>query len=492
MTRKKLTILHSNDMHEDFDRAMRDERAELIHRLSLLSGYISSERQDNDAVIYAVAGDMLQGNVMNPAPGTISTVEIMNYLAPDVTTLGNHEFDYGLPQLLFLEKVANFPIVNANLYIQPYHKRLMRPYHIIRRDGLAILVIGIITAQAIERIPREVGLASTLSLEQANAEIGRITNAYNTEDIDLTIILTHIGFEEDLRLAAMLDPTWGVDMIIGGHTGTVLREPAMVNDILIAQAGEGITQIGRFDLEVDDEINRIADYRWSLVPINEDTAPVDKEFPIYCESLGGEDDRRYNAIVAKLGRELTHPGRWQETTVGNLTADAIAWMTGCDVVLVGSGSIRLQRMGPLVNMSTLLSGYPFEDSLNWFTVNGELLKRIFACFMEPEVAIHRGEFYQVNSSVRARYDISVSCVTDLSVNGRRVEDEQLYSLVLQGYHVRHCQEGLGVTLEELSRVSSPRVVATSMRDVIQEYLREHQNAISRIEGRLVYEKQEQA
>jgi 5'-nucleotidase/UDP-sugar diphosphatase len=52
----------------------------------------------------------------------------MNYLSPDVATVGNHGFDYGLPHLLFLEKMANFPIVNANLYITQYNKRPFRPY----------------------------------------------------------------------------------------------------------------------------------------------------------------------------------------------------------------------------------------------------------------------------------------------------------------------------------------------------------------------------
>jgi len=77
-----------------------------------------------------------------------------------------------------------------------------------------------------------------------------ITNAYKNDDIDLTILLTHIGFESDLQLAAMLKPEWGVDMIIGGHSHTILEQPARVNNILIAQAGVGTNQIGRFDILV--------------------------------------------------------------------------------------------------------------------------------------------------------------------------------------------------------------------------------------------------
>ena len=68
---------------------------------------------------------MVQGSLIDSEYKGISTMAIMNYLAPDAVALGNHEFDYGLPHLLFLEKVANFPIVNANLYVKGFNKRLM-------------------------------------------------------------------------------------------------------------------------------------------------------------------------------------------------------------------------------------------------------------------------------------------------------------------------------------------------------------------------------
>ncbi len=115
---KKFTILHSNDMHGDFLAEVNEGKGELIGGLSLLSGYINKVRKEEENVLYVISGDMVQGSLIDSEYKGLSTMEIMNYLAPDVVTLGNHEFDYGLPHLLFLEKVANFPIVNANLYIR--------------------------------------------------------------------------------------------------------------------------------------------------------------------------------------------------------------------------------------------------------------------------------------------------------------------------------------------------------------------------------------
>ena len=63
-------------------------------------------------------------------------------------------------------------------------------------------------------------LGTFVNVADAAVEAGRIINSYKSMDIDFTVLLTHIGFEEDKKLAALLDPEWGVDVIIGGHTHT--------------------------------------------------------------------------------------------------------------------------------------------------------------------------------------------------------------------------------------------------------------------------------
>ncbi|MGE5139379.1 MAG: metallophosphoesterase, partial [Rudaea sp.] len=104
MNTRNFTILHSNDMHGDFVAEARGAEGKLIGGLALLSGYINQVRREEKNVLYLIAGDMVQGSLIDSEYKGVSTMEIMNYLAPDVVTLGNHELDYGLPHLLFLEK----------------------------------------------------------------------------------------------------------------------------------------------------------------------------------------------------------------------------------------------------------------------------------------------------------------------------------------------------------------------------------------------------
>jgi 5'-nucleotidase/UDP-sugar diphosphatase len=486
MRTKPFVILHSNDMHGDFLAEVRGEEGRLIGGLSLLSGYLNRVRREEKNVLYVISGDMVQGSLIDSEFKGISTIELMNYLAPDVVTLGNHELDYGLPHLLFLEKMANFPIVNANLYIKKYHKRLMQPYIILNVDGFDIMFIGIITESVLQALKMDREIGTFITVEEAAAEVGRICNAYKDEDIDLTVLLTHIGFESDKELAAMLDPAWGVDLIIGGHSHTILDQPAVVNGILIVQAGVGTDQIGRFDILVDDDTNSIVDWRWQLIPIDDRLAEPDQELQRFIESYKETVDRKYGTIICRFSQALTHPRREEETALGNLFADIFAERSGADVVLVGSGSIRSKSLGPTVTLGDLYAAFPYDDVLYRCTITGAQLKGIFAHIMRPENRNREGECYQVNREVRAVYNDADRRLESLTIRGIPVADEGHYTVLLQGYHYTNSGPNLSLSAEELTALAPPKVVSTSARDVLEEHLRTHKNIRSQVEGRLVY------
>jgi len=486
MKTKKFTILHSNDIHGDFLAEVKDGGGNLIGGLSLLSGYINRVREEEENVLYIISGDMVQGSLIDLEYRGVSTIEIMNYLAPDVVSLGNHELDYGLPHLLFLEKIANFPLVNANLYVKKYNKRLMIPYVIINKAGFDILFTGIITEKVLASIKQDELIGSFISLEEASNEVGKISNAYKNDDIDLTILLTHIGFESDVELAKILKPEWGVDLIIGGHSHTVLEQPEKVNNILIAQAGVGSDQVGRFDIVVDDDSNSIVEYKWHLIPIDSRLAEPDRKLQEYIDSFKDAVDRKYSTIICKLARKLTHPLREEETTLGNLIADAFAESAQSDIALIGSGSIRVKEMGPVVTLKDFRACFPYDDFLNRYTITGKRLKQIFSHIMRLDNRDGEGECYQVNGALRAVYDDKVSGLESISVNGEPVGDNRLYTVAIQGYHFNNSQDYLGITNEEFLESGKHKVITTSAQEVLEEFLRNNQNISSEIEGRLVY------
>ena len=107
--------------------------------------------------------------------------------------------------------------------------------------------------------------------------------------------------------------------------------------------------------------------------------------------------------------------------------------------------------------------------------------------MRPENRDGEGECYQVNAGVRAVYDDAGHRLVSLEVGGEAVDDTKEYTICLQSFHQRNSAAYLSVTPDEMLEAGRHRVVSTSARDVLLEYLRANQNISKKVEGRLVYQ-----
>lgn len=483
---KKLTILHSNDLHGYFLAERIDEK--LIGGVSMLSGYVGKVRREEKNTIYCIAGDMFRGSVIDSEFRGISTIEIMNMLSPDVVTIGNHEIDYGIAHLLFLEKCAKFPIINANLHITTNNARLFRSHYVMEIDGMKILFIGVLTDTVISMAKKEALVGGFVGINDAAAEVERICNAYHGLDIDCTVLLTHIGFEEDKQLAAQLDPSLGVDIIIGGHSHTYLEQPEEVNGILIAQAGTGTDQIGRFDLEIDIDSNHVHSFAWKSIPITDEHCPRDTALEAILNPYKQEAEKKYSRVVARLKRQLTHPSWYQETELGGFLADILQESLRLDMMLVGSGSIRVTELGPIILFSNLTECLPYDDSAIALWVTGAQLKKMILYMLRDEVwdGAHC-EFFQFSEGVRVVYDKASHAFKEFSLNEEPIADEKIYKIGLQYYFYLNMKDFFSISHEEVERNGKPRRVATSCREVLDEYLSCHQNLDHPISGRLKVE-----
>lgn len=481
-TIKKLTLLHTNDLHGDFLPKIRDGKE--VGGLARLSGYVNKIRKEKKNVIYAMAGDMFRGSVIDSEYHGLSTINLMNNLRPDVATIGNHEVDYGFAHLLFLEKCAKFPIVNANLFITLNNSRVFTPYINIDIDGMRIMFIGLLTEEVLSSTKCENIIGTFIDLEAAAKEVGIICDNYRTVRTDMTILLTHIGFENDVKLAQMLDPDWGVDLIIGGHSHTFMDKPEVVNGVPIVQAGSGSGVIGRFDIQYDQASKKIEDLRWKCVPINEDTAPVDTIMEELIDSYRTETDRKYKRVVTRWARKLTHPCREQETEMGNLYADVLADGSSFEIMLFGSGSIRKTELGPVIEYQDMIENTPFEDVIYMIEVTGAQWRRMVQYLMRDEAWLGETEFYQVSKGVKIVYRKSTHTIEELSFKGTPVTDDMRLKLGLQAYHFKNFDKFFGVPLEEVKRNMKPRVCASSQNNIIEEYFCTNDGLDAQVEGRI--------
>ena len=480
---KRLTLLHSNDLHGDF--LAEEVDSKLIGGVSMLSGYVNKVRAEETNAIYCIAGDMFRGSVIDSEFRGISTIEIMNMLSPDIVTIGNHEIDYGIAHLLFLEKCAKFPIVNANLHITTNNARLFKSHHIIEIDGMKILFIGIITEAVLPMAKKEALVGSFVDIHDAAVEVERICNAYNSLDIDCTVLLTHIGFEEDKQLASQLDPSLGVDIIIGGHSHTYLEKPECINGILIAQAGTGTDQIGRFDLEIDTNTNSIQSFHWQSIPISNEHCPRDMALEEILNRYKVEAEKKYSRVITRLKRRLTHPSWYQETELGGLLADILQESLRLDMMLVGSGSIRVREIGPIVLFSDLTECLPYDDSAIALWVTGSQLKKMILYMLRDEIwEGSHCEFFQFSKGMRVIYNKSTHSLVEFSLYDEPIEDNKIYKIGLQYFFYLNMKDFFSVSHEEVESHGKPRRIATSCREVLDEYLSCHPNVDHQISGRL--------
>lgn len=482
MAKKKLTLLHSNDMHGDF--LPSEENGKLRGGLPYLCGYINQVRASEKNVIYAIAGDLFRGSVIDSEYLGLSTIDMVSLLRPDVVTPGNHEVDYGVAHLLFLEKCARFPMINANLFVTLNNTRLFQPYLNVEIDGMRVLFIGILTEEVISSTKTEKVIGSFIDIDEAAKEVGVICDNYRTKDTSMTVLLTHIGIEEDRKLAERLNPDWGVNMIIGGHSHTAMSEPEYVNSIPIVQAYMGTSQIGRFDIVYDTWWHRITSLRWECVPISSETTEPDPVMEELLESYRSVTDQKYRRVVTTFARKLTHPCRNQETELGNLYADILQDESSFDLMFMGSGSIRKEELGPIVEYQDMIENTPFDDSLWMLEVTGEQLRRMVKYVLRDEAWEGHTEFYQFSKGMRIRYRKSTHELEEFRFRGEDIRDDQHITIAMQDYHYNNFEKFFNVPLPEVSLNRKPRVVATSVNNIVEEYFSTHPRLDSHVEGRI--------
>ncbi len=482
---KKLTLLHSNDLHGDFLAEKVDDK--LVGGVSRLSGYINKVRNEEKNVIYSISGDMFRGSLIDSEFKGLSTIEIMNLLAPDVVTIGNHEADYGLAHMLFIEKCASFPIINANMYIKYVGTRLFNSHFIKEIDGMRVMFIGILTEDVLANTKSE-GLVGTLiDIQDAATEVGKICDAYRTSDIDLTVLLTHIGIEEDKKLAEALDPAFGVDIIIGGHSHTLLSEPCVVAGIPIVQAAIGTDQIGRFDIMVDTDNNCIDSYTWQCIPITEETCPRDEALEKVVSDYRDYTDEKYGRVLTRFPRTYTHPARNMETELGDLMAECMRDQTGADLVILGSGSIRKPSLGPVVTVRDYMEIFPFKGPAVGFRLTGPQLRHIVKYMLREDSFIdsEHNEWFQFSKGFCCEFDRKQHEIISLKMNGKEVSDEDAFTVVMQKFFFDNIGNFLDLPLEEIEKNGRPLEIAANAPNILEEYFKDHESIKLDGEQRLI-------
>ena len=184
--------------------------------------------------------------------------------------------------------------------------------------------------------------------------------------------------------------------------------------------------IGRFDIIIDTLNDCIDSYKWQAIPINEDTCPRDPKMEELITSIKNKTDLKYAKIVAKFDYELTHPARNMQTELGGVFADAMKESLGVDVFFMGSGSVRKEKLGPIVTLKDFSECYPYDGKSYGFHVTGAQFKTMLKHIYRDEAWLgEHTEFYQLSKGMHVVYSKSKHELLACELNGEEIKDDQI-------------------------------------------------------------------
>ncbi len=351
---KKITIVHTNDLHShllgfspnvDYT-SYKTGDDNTLGGWARISTVIKETKENREnAVLVVDSGDFLMGSLFHMLSREEAfELQLMSRMGFDVTTPGNHEYDLfpdGLARIFnTADSMGRLPnIVASNVVFDEesdkddsledvFNRGLVKPYLVMEKEGLKIGFFGLMGKNAAEVAP----FSSPVTFGDPMIKAREMVKVLREkEKVDIIICLSHSGLwvdeskSEDELLAGEVA---GIDIIVSGHTHTMITNPLQVNDTIIVQAGAYGTHIGIMDIQYEDGKVALSDY--VLQEIN-DSIKGDPSITSYIDSYITRINRqvlrqrgmRFWDTIATTRYDLVIDE--DETNLGNLIADSIRW-----------------------------------------------------------------------------------------------------------------------------------------------------------------------
>ena len=493
--KKTFTILHTNDMHSSFigmgpaadytPSSLNDDTTRGGYaRLATLIAQRKAARKAEGPVLVLDAGDYSMGTAFSAATReTGGELKLMGMMGYDATTFGNHEFDLGPDGLGKSIGVAarsgRIPVVlasNANFAgndptladLQRLAKEgVIRRWVVIERGGVRFGIFGVLGKEA-QFYTGGAGAVKFSDAIETAKEMVKVLR--ETEKVDVVIALSHGGVQkgtdghytggDDVRLANLP----GIDVVVGGHSHTALREGITVNGHTpVVQAGKESRNLGELVVTMDGGTLTVKSHQ--LDPVD-DTIAGDRAIAAEIEKLKKAVS---GAVFASRGYSVDQPlavaprdlpntftDIAASTPLANLVTDAFREATKADIGLNANGAMRagftrgksgVQTVYDVFAVAPLGSGVVDSTAgsalvTGYFT--GQELKNMLE-FLLVDNPAHPGEYFPRTSGMRFRYDPSrpkFDVVTAIELGnldrGYRAiditgKDQRLYSLTCSLY-----------------------------------------------------------
>ena len=387
---KEIVILHTNDIesvYEPIQAVWRDD-IELIGGISHLASLIDDVRASEDISFLVDAGDIYTGALSKKTKGKLP-FDLYNAMGYDALNIGNHEFEYNWEPLVEIIPRANFPVLNANIFIEKTGKLIAQPYAVLEKSGVKIGLIGVMGIDAFYNTMapfHRTGLSIKDPTETAQYWADKIRDS-----VDMIVVLTHQnktapmqtnkesdpsvqrGFDEDYAMAGKLR---GVHAIYGGHSDNGLMQPVVhpeTGTIIGLTFGQGM-HLGYTKFMINTDTNDVTFIDGYLIPVDSEKYKAKKE----TSKLIAEYRKQYpelSEVIASM-KEASMRLYNNESTIGNLLTDIMRKAANSDIAFLNSGAIRADLNAGRVTLEQLINVYPFPDTLSIVELTGAEIRKL--------------------------------------------------------------------------------------------------------------------
>jgi len=474
-----LTIVHTNDTHSRV-LATKDEIG-----FAKIAAKVRELRDSGENVLVLDAGDTFHGQTISTLVQGESVAKVMDTIRYDAMVPGNHDFNYGQERLAELDKLTDFPIISANV-LKADGTPLFTPYIIKEFNGVKVGIFGLSTPEtAYKTNPNNLkGLTfddPVIAAEKILKELEGKT--------DIVIALSHLGLDEGSIHTSKLvaERVKGIDLIIDGHSHTVLNEGLKVGDTLIVQTGEYGKNFGVVNMVYKD--SNVSTVKAKLISrADAEQIVEDADILKAVEGITAEQEKITSVVIGKTAVELDglrEHARTGETNLGNLITDAVLKATGADAVITNGGGIRASIDVGEITKGEVITVLPFGNYVVVKKVKGSDI----VAALEHGVSVYpaaNGGFPHV-AGIKFVFDPSKeagSRVTKAEIGGKALDPDKEYILATNDFMAaggdNYTMLAPGQVIKELP----------GMDEVVMDYITSLGTVDMKVEGRIVAEQQE--
>jgi len=402
-----------------------------------LSGLLKSMRQKDMRTLTFDAGDQFTGQPISSLTKGDSQIKLLKKLKVDAFVPGNHEFDYGWKSLIEITERVKFDILLANVIRMEDNTTLFKPHVIYDLDGLKVAIIGLIYQDFTHTVIHEgiVGLEATDPIVAAQQFVETFKDS-----VDLLIALSHSGWAQDSILANRVPE---LDLIIGGHSHTVLPKPKIINTVMIAHAGSNGRYLGHMNLIIDTTANAIISYNAELIPVITDSIKADRKVAKLVKRFEKKHAKRLDRRIGTLASDW-NTGKHDQSNMAQWFADALRNISPrINLSVINNGNLRKSlKRGPIYERD-VWEICPFENSVIVFQITGqELINTVNFLINTPR------EFMTWSGLNVVAQD---SIINSIHVNNFPVNPNEEYAVVTTGYVWDHIKSYLNIIPDASNR-----------------------------------------